>query len=130
MFAALLHWNGQTWEYEPDQFRTANGRVPDFVVNVQNMITMVIEYKPSRPTKTYLETLAETYQTAWRDKCQACPLLCVFFGNLFDGETEYVAYDHNAGEWHDIGNWHESLATWDCEEEAREYALNYRYDLA
>jgi len=56
-YAKWLDSIGRTqWTYEPDEFRSGN-YVPDFAVRFESSggnICLVIEYKPSQPTESYI----------------------------------------------------------------------------
>lgn len=73
-FALFLDEQGKNWWYEPKTLRLPDGYVPDFMLlelkngvydhddNPQPMnfclSMVVIEYKPKRPTQTYIDELA------------------------------------------------------------------------
>lgn len=69
------------WEYEPEWMKTKSGWVPDFAIfyNIPIMEMgisfYIIEYKPSMPTKTYMETLGRNFDEV-RGDYPRLPLCC------------------------------------------------------
>lgn len=61
MFARLLDMMNSDWAYEPD-YMAVDGWLPDFVIPAVeehfHVILLVVEYKPSNPTETYINEFA------------------------------------------------------------------------
>lgn len=76
--ALFLDDQGKAWWYEPETLRLPDGYVPDFVlmelrhtdtvddgsIDTNNFLLSmyIIEYKPRRPTKTYIDELSVRFQ--------------------------------------------------------------------
>ena len=130
MFAALLHFNDKEWLYEPEPLTIESGAVPDFLVRAFRDMYVLIEYKPTRTTEAYLDKLAANFH-AWLELIWVSPVqLRLYCGNLWSGETELLSYCPHSQVWDALGDWHNSLVLPLFNKNARQFALNYRYDLA
>lgn len=62
IFARALDLGKWVWKYEPEDMRLENGWVPDFWIVMTKpvnptIVSVVVEYKPSHITQTYLQEL-------------------------------------------------------------------------
>lgn len=79
--------------YEPKHLQTLDGWVPDFLVwQVENtcvwipqLIVTVYEYKPSKPTETYLQRFKHRCQEI-QNRTDTHIVFCLLFGSVFSSE--------------------------------------------
>lgn len=71
------------WEYEPKQFESSDGWVPDFWCYRKSMdgfVEFVMEVKPCRPTETYKSELANRFRGLPKTHVN----MMILYGSPFD----------------------------------------------
>ena len=87
---------GWDFTYEP-QIKSMPGFHPDFLVNHKNDHLRIIEYKPVKPTGTYIGKLAGNFRTLFLNNRKSnlvlrCELWCIDF---FNNEIDLYVFDAN-----------------------------------
>lgn len=104
MFANILeqmkgYRNYLRWVYEPDQFKTKAGYIPDFIIYEGDELFLadwiyLIEYKPSKPTDQYVDYLALQFEEIKKKDCYHFIDNCyLIYGNCFDGTFRKLVYE-------------------------------------
>lgn len=124
IFAKSLDLSAVAWEYEPERFKHASGWVPDFWICANgrsgNIVSMVLELKPCRPTQTYLVELRQRMT----DVVGQYDYAVIAFVNPFDNMSERgVMILQEDGTWSDSKS-----SAWLFRN--IEHAKRHRFDLA
>lgn len=138
MFACALAATGAVFEYEPTWLEIGELEyTPDFLIarNQQKpnghrhryVTFILIEYKPSMPTATYLGELSGNMERCLKESRLFPPAvhLAVAIGSPWNARAALL-WDHDAGEWLE---WGPEWWAFGIEAEHVEIARNYRYDL-
>lgn len=133
MYAASIHSRGHKWIYEP-RFLDLDGWRPDFAIPVHNGNEFgfeVIEYKPYRPTETYLTELAKRFFRLRKTVNVPFSGYLASF-NWFDcGQSADMAwcFDEWDGQPDSIVQMGQLIPNNFLSHASIAYALNYRFDL-
>jgi hypothetical protein len=120
---------GILWIYEPDHWKTEDGWVPDFWVILPDknkinsgFFSICLEYKPSKPTKTYLDKMIKRGDSL--GKRLSGHFFGVLFGSPFDdsvGRGLLMYSSEDDPQWRNISG-DRFYNRWD-------EAIKYRFDL-
>lgn len=118
-------------EYEPIKFKTSSGYIPDFIRtqvykdSVFPIYIKIVEYKPVKPNKTYIEYLSNQFaEILNKDGYRFIDAYLLYFGSVYHENISCMMFDINTKKL-DVDYFHVDWIT----KEYYDKAKLYRFDL-